>query len=211
MTTDRFGPMSVNVNLVSSLPLVQGIGFISRIYTSVTVLVQYGIFFKQFSPVTKLGSSYKWIILLQDAHQWAVYITPNPGDSAPELILDSENTLRRPGNFNGLVQIAKLENQAGESIFDAPAGVYTVPGSVFATASGSYSITWSKKGDTSKKPIMFALPHHIQSFDGGTSNRVVNIQLQTPTKGIDTTIVANIWAMVETLPTSRVRHLPEHD
>ena len=50
---------------------------------------------------------------------------------------------------------------------------------------------------------MFALPHHVQSFDGATAAAKTNITLQTTTKGLATAILANQMTMVEpSLPVS---------
>lgn len=50
---------------------------------------------------------------------------------------------------------------------------------------------------------MFALPHHVQSFDSATAAAKTNITLQTTTKGLATAILANQMTMVEpSLPVS---------
>jgi endo-1,3(4)-beta-glucanase len=44
---------------------------------------------------------------------------------------------------------------------------------------------------------MFALPHHVQSFDANTRSLVRTVQLNTTTKGMATAVVADSWTMVE--------------
>ena len=210
LTTDTLGAFSVNVNLASSagstplltLPLVQGMGFISGIYSSATVLIQSNVVFKQLSPSTKIGNVYRWTVLLADGHEWAIYITPS-GGSAPVINLDgSGNSIKGSSGFSGLVQIAKLEDESDGNVYDLSAGAYPVSASISATASGSYSLGWSKKGDTSKTLIMFALPHHVQSFASDTASHATTITLHALTKGKVVAVVADKWNLVETLPTS---------
>jgi endo-1,3(4)-beta-glucanase len=186
-----------------TLPLVQGMGLVTGIYNSATLLIQSGLYFKEISPVTSVGSSFRWTVFLNDGHTWAIYITPSAGGQAPALTLSSNGSaIQGPSNFNGLVQVAKLENQADDVIYDQSVGVYPSSGSVSATASGSYSLSWKKAGDTSKILMMFALPHHVQSFTSDTQRNVLNITLQTPTKGVATAVRADQWNLQEQLPTS---------
>jgi endo-1,3(4)-beta-glucanase len=44
---------------------------------------------------------------------------------------------------------------------------------------------------------MFALPHHLQSFDATTNQQKSSIQLQTTTKGLATAILSDSWVMNE--------------
>jgi endo-1,3(4)-beta-glucanase len=178
-------------------------GFISGIYSSATILIQSGVIFKQLSPVTKVGNAYRWTVLLADGHEWAIYITPSSGGSQPDITLDgSGNSITGPSGFSGLVQIAKLEVESDGTVYDASAGVYPVSASISATASGSYSLSWSKKGDTSKTLVMFALPHHIESFASDTASHATAVTLHALTKEKVIAVVADKWNLAETLPTS---------
>jgi endo-1,3(4)-beta-glucanase len=44
---------------------------------------------------------------------------------------------------------------------------------------------------------MFALPHHVESFDAATSKHKTALQLQTTTKGIATAVLSNSWTLTE--------------
>ena len=39
--------------------------------------------------------------------------------------------------------------------------------------------------------IMFALPHHVESFDANTKSAITTVQLNTTTKGVATAVVAD--------------------
>lgn len=44
---------------------------------------------------------------------------------------------------------------------------------------------------------MFALPHHVESFDSATANAKTTVQLQTTTKGLATAVLRDSWTMTE--------------
>ena len=105
--------------------------------------------------------------------------------------------------FKGTIQVANNPGgPATEAIYDAAAGVYAngaeISGSVSGTA-GSYTLAWKKAGvNTSTVPlVMFALPHHVQSFDQSTAQAKAALQLQTTTKGVATAVLKDSWTMVE--------------
>jgi endo-1,3(4)-beta-glucanase len=192
--------------------MVQGMGFVTGIYKSATPLIQSGVFFKSLSPLSVTGSTAKTVATLQDGTQWLIYVIPNSG-SAPDIILDDSQTVRISSGFSGIVQVAKLVGgNAGESVYDASAGVYASSGNIGAslttastipvtgTSTASYSLSWSKQGQTTKTLLMFALPHHVQAFDGPSANAKTNITLQTTTKGMATGVHADKWTMFEQLP-----------
>jgi endo-1,3(4)-beta-glucanase len=101
-----------------------------------------------------------------------------------------------------MVQVAKIKNDGEEKTYDQQAGTYATTCEVTADATGDYTLSWSKKGDKSKTLLMFALPHHIGSFQSDTKAKVLGIQLQTPTKGNATLVQSDWWNLSEQLPTS---------
>jgi len=208
--TDNQGAFSVDLKLSNSdpanplitVPLVQGSGFTTAIYSGASVVIESGLFFTQLSPAAGVGSATtRWDVLLTDGHIWAIYITPTSYSGPVNLTL-VDSKLQGPTNFNGLIQIAKIDVQGQDTIYDGSAGVYPVSASVSATADGSYSINWSKAGDTSKTLLMFALPHHVASFSPSTAKAAVNLTLDALAKSTVTAVVADTWDLVEQLPTS---------
>jgi len=224
LTTDAHEGFSVIVNLAPSsgatpilaLPLVQGMGFVTGVYTSATPLIQSGVLFRELSPLTRVGASWKCSVSLYDGTTWLVYITPDGDGSEPTVTLTSSSTITGPAGFNGIIQIAKLSGgSGGEAAYDGSAGVYAISGTIAASlgtpsilsgagiVAADYSLSWTKAGNTSKTLIMFALPHHVQSFSGDTINAPINnVTLQTTTKGIATAVLADSWNMTEILPTN---------
>ena len=216
VTTDSLEAFSVSANLQpqeasgSSIkfPLVQGMGFVTGIYTNLQPAIQSSVFFRSVvSGGSPQAGIFKYPITLEDGKSWLLYVTSSNGQD-PQLKLVSNTLLQGLPNWSGTIQVAKNPaGTTGESVFDSSAGVYpttaTIAGSV-SGASGSYQLTWSKGGLSGQSPklVMFALPHHLQSFDQSTSSSTTPIILQTTTKGNATAVVADSWTLVEpSLPT----------
>ncbi|EER41848.1 endo-1,3-beta-glucanase Engl1 [Histoplasma capsulatum H143] len=189
-----------------AFPLVQGMGFVTAVYTKLQPTVQSGVFFRQFEQLgsLKLGL-FKYKVTLEDGTAWLIYVTSADGTD-PQLRLEDHSLIRGISGFSGTIQICKNPlGGEGEGIYDRSAGVYAVEvqlaGFVVADQqTGTYSFSWEKQGlDVSTTPLlMFALPHHCDSFDKNTKSRMTGLHLRTTTKGMATGIVGDSWTMVET-------------
>lgn len=226
LTTDSLTASSVNVNLTPSenastlitFPLVQGMGFVTGIYQRASVLIQTQLEFMTISNITDLGPVcegpttvvYGWSVNLNDSSTWLVYITgsatSNLTSAKPTLSLLDSQTLVGPKGFSGIVQVAKnpLAEQA-HLVFNAAAGAYPETGHVSGSVSdrtGTYSLSWTKNGFMEQELLMFALPHHVASFDEKTASRITPVTLASTTKGIATALLTDCITMVESeLPT----------
>lgn len=216
LTSDALQAFSANANLLPypgsstqiKFPLVQGMGFVTGIYSNLQPAIQSSVFFRSVVPAgSPHPGIFKYRITLEDGKSWLLYARPNSRQD-PRLLLESPTMLRGPPNWSGTFQVAKNPNgAAGEAIYDASAGVYATGATVTGSALegiGSYQLHWTKAGSIPGNPIprliMFALPHHVQSFD--TPQYETTLKLQTTTKGVATAVVADSWAMSESsLPT----------
>ncbi|KAJ5808008.1 hypothetical protein N7474_009277 [Penicillium riverlandense] len=186
-----------------AFPVVQGMAYVTAIYTNLQPVIQSGVFFRK---VVSAGSPrdgiFKYQVELEDSSSWLLYATPADGQD-PELKLVSQTNLRGPRGFSGTIQVAKNPaGTSGEKFYDNSSGVYPVKGHVTGSVSGdvgTYGLAWAKAGkDSQATPlIMFALPHHVESFDGSTKGRVTNIRLRTTTKGMATAVIGEAWNMTE--------------
>ena len=217
LTMDTLQAFSANAHLSASsganplitFPLVQGMGFVTGIYNGATPLIQTSVFFRSVSSPIMVGSTFKYQVTLEDGKSWLVYVTPNGNSNAAGFKMTNSTSIIGPAGFNGTIQIAKNPAGAsGESIYDQAAGSYATTATVSGhtqpsgtNMTGTYTLSWTKQGSNSL--LMFALPHHVQSFDSATAAAKANITLQTTTKGLATAILANQITMVEpSLPVS---------
>lgn len=210
LTTDTLTAFSVNVNLSPSagaapaitFPLVQGMGFVTAIYTGGTPILQTGVFFRSIvrSSVSPKAGVTKYTITLEDGKTWMLYAYSSSG--APlDLKVVNNGLAQSTSNWDGIIQIAKNPSgAAGLALLDAAVGAYpttaTITGGVSGNA-GTYTLSFTKAGLTTSTLLMFALPHHVQSFSPATQGAVSKLQLQTTTKGIATAVVADSWTLVE--------------
>lgn len=195
---------SADSPVVMTVPCVQGMGMITAVYKNATVLLKSSVYFRTMDYVEERinGDTYKWRITLNDNSEWLLYVTPIASAGIPPFTLSNSSTITGPVGFTGMVQVTK--NPSGmdqEGSFDAAAGAYATNATISGTAdggSGSYTISWGKGGIQSQTLLMYALPHHVESFDQETKGAVVRgMQLVTTTKGYAQAILADRMTMTE--------------
>ncbi|KAH0544374.1 hypothetical protein FGG08_001515 [Glutinoglossum americanum] len=212
ITLDTLKAFSVNLNLHTqagappgvTFPLVQGMGFVTAVYHSLTPRIESSNLFRSFTQVSvdpRLGLA-KYKVVLEDGKTWLLYARSTSSQGSVDLKMSSNSCIQASGAFTGIIQVAKCPDVSAlaESTYDSSAGSYATGASVSgysSYASGTYSLKWTKAGMSLKPLLMFALPHHLQSFDVTTSRRKSQIQLQTTTKGLATAIVSDSWSMSE--------------
>ncbi|RYP30572.1 hypothetical protein DL767_006162 [Monosporascus sp. MG133] len=208
LTTDNLTSHSVNVNLhpspqaqpIITFPVVQGMGFVTARYRAGTPVINTGVFFKVVTKTIKgpkPGVS-KYTFRLEDGKVWHLYSYAEQGDDL-DLQVVNNGLARSRKPFTGFIQVAK-DPGSFESLLDAQSASYPVGVTLSGTISGtqgSYTFDFQKAGDTNTKLLMYALPHHVASFDAETKKAVTEAQLQTTTKGRATAVVADSWTMVE--------------
>lgn len=210
LTIDSLKHMSVNVHLAPqagssssiTFPLVQGMGFVTAEYKGLMPAIQSAVAFQSMAPVgqSKRGV-FKYRIFLADGKSWLIYAIPENGAN-PQLQFVSSTQIQGLRGWSGIIQICKNPSgSSGESIYDSSAGVFAREACVQASASGTqgvYEIGWVKVGSgQGQSLLMFALPHHVQSFDHITARKMVGLQLQTATKGMATAVLSDCWTLLE--------------
>lgn len=193
-----------------SFPLIQGMGFVTGIYKDLHPAIHSSVYFRSVvaarSPHVGI---YKYRIVLEDDKSWLLYVRSNDG-SDPHISLVSNVLLQGRSGWSGIIQVAKNPSgSAGENVYDESSGVYAICANITGSTtgtSGTYQLHWTKggffKGNSLPKIVMYALPHHLQSFSEPTMQGTRPVRLQTTTKGLATAIVADSWTMFEpNLPT----------
>ncbi|ETN37818.1 uncharacterized protein HMPREF1541_07441 [Cyphellophora europaea CBS 101466] len=189
------------------LPMASGMGFVSALYTNLKPWVQSSVFFRNVAQIASPKSGvWKYKLTLEDGKIWLLYAMSDSG-VPPNFALISSTLLQGVDNWSGLIQIAKLPDESAEAIYDDAVGVYPTSGHVGGYAhntTAEYSLSWSKGGPYASNTslLMFALPHHVESFTSTTRSSVKNLRLNTLTKGIATAVFADYWSLQETLSTS---------
>lgn len=191
----------------------QGMGFVTGIYNEATPRLNSGTFFRSLEYIDLInGRTYKYKITLNDNTEWFLYATALASLGAPPFELIDSATIEGPEGFVGMIQIAKNPaKEAGEQVYDSTAGAFpigaTISGSVDGEA-GKYSIEWEKDGVANQTLLMFALPHHVESFDEKTTAGLTDIELVTTTKGTARGVVADAFTMIEPNLPSTIGFMP---
>lgn len=219
MTVTNTTSFSCNVSLTPktrprpmlSFPIVQGMGMVTATYNTGTPLLQSSIFFRSmvYGGLLAGSGTARYTVTLMDGIVWYIYLTPSSGSTTPTLTLASPQQIVGDKQFSGNIQVGK--NPAGvamanvQALYDKAAGVYPTTAVITGLAkgtAGTYSLSWAKAGNTSKRLLMWALPHHVASFSSVTSSSAQHLLLQTTTKGFARAVLADSWTMQETLSTS---------
>ena len=186
-----------------SFPLVQGMPYITAEYNGTTPLIQSGVFFRS---VTKAARDIKqnlskFTFTLEDGSTWRLYAWRTQGYELDIRVINNGTAVAQ-GPFTGVLQIAKDPMIPGsEAILDDGAGIYPVTLDLSGSADGKeglYRFDFQKQGHSAGNLYMYALPHHVQSFDYDTTRRIQQVQLQSPTKGMANLVRGDHWTMIET-------------
>ncbi|KAF8249610.1 glycoside hydrolase [Wilcoxina mikolae CBS 423.85] len=193
--------------------LCQGMGFISATYTDLTPVVDSSVLVRNSTEVAGFRpGARKYRMILENDSVWVLYSFPALGSLPLDLNVVNNGHLEATRPFSGLIQIAKISKTstgyaAVEAVLDAAAGSWCKSVSVAASVSGStgrYQFNFERQGSSTSELLMFALPHHVQSFETTTAAKIKSaLKFYSPTKGPMTAVAANQWRLVETgLPTS---------
>ncbi|KAF8544809.1 endo-1,3(4)-beta-glucanase [Trichophaea hybrida] len=230
ITVDSTSRMSVNLNIHAdrakfgdltkkiTFPLVQGMGLVTAQYSNLVPVMGSEIFFQSvnIAPSPRMGIQ-KYRIKLEDNRTWLMYVIPSAG--SPEFQYDMSENRRKllgRGPFTGIIQIAKVPDNDKvtefEPTIDLAAGAYPTGATLDATVdgnSGSYTFNFIRQGDNNaRKLLMFALPHHVDSFDSRTLAGKSNLQLRSPSKGMMLGFFGDSWTMQETNLPTHISWLP---
>lgn len=211
VTTDSMTQFSARINLAKdknsapaiSFPVVQGMTYVTAQYNGAIPIIQSGVYFKTMTRVTKDPKTNvaKYNFVLEDGTTWRVYAYKTKGDQL-DLKVVNNGLAQSTKPFYGTIQVAKDPKTTGsEALLDDGAGIYPtnvdLTGALPAGNTAYYTLSFTRAGHQTGNLYMYALPHHVDSFDADTKGRVKAVKLQTTTKGIATMVSGNKWTMVE--------------
>lgn len=161
--------------------LVQGMGFVTAVYDCLTPVLSSIVGFQSIeraqSPRNDLA---KYKILLFNQVTWTLYVS----SPAVQLsIRDPNHIVANCPVSNTVFQIATTDS----NVYDMVAGCYITGAHLEGSTSGdtgSLSINYDTAGcsNSNSVPLVFALPHHMDTFDTASMSQTV-----TPLK-LDTTV-----------------------
>ena len=185
-----------------TFPLYQGSVFTTAYFSGGTPWIQTGVYFRTMTQVTKDPKSNvrKYNFVLEDGTTWRLYAYKTKGDPLT-LKVTNQGLAASAKPFYGFIQIAK-DPKVGQSeaVLDNGCGIYATGMTISGTnvgSQGTYKFNWSKAGHSSGKLWIFALPHHVDSFDATTKKEMRTYTMQTLTKGVATAVGGDSWTLVE--------------
>jgi endo-1,3(4)-beta-glucanase len=210
LTTKNATPWSITLELSSQsgqsyleMPLVQGMGFVTAKYSGATPMIGSLIGIQKLSIVGRRQADAiaKYNIDLVDGTRYVMFATTSKLCNLPRFIKQSENMyVSDKENFTGTIQIAKLPKDLETNVYDVSAGHYAVGASLQGSVtgnSGTYTISWQRGGLANRILLMFLLPHQVESIAADDKDKLLALQLRTPTKGTATAIMGNSVTFVE--------------
>lgn len=183
-------------------PTVQGQGFITAVYFNLIPKITSAVGFRSITDDSSPRPGIqKYKLLLEDGRTWLLYITIPSGQSL-RLAKKDGNTIETSNSVDGAVfQISASDDS---SVFDQAAGAYPTRANISgftSGSSGSYSINYSVSGGSnSGTTVMYALPHHVDTFTSDMSSKKTNVTLDTTTKGVATAYLTNSFDFSLTVP-----------
>lgn len=217
MTTDNYGPLSVDVRLRSGngsiyLPLASGLGMVTGVYEGLTPHLQSLVGFRSVQRVGDIGNNVaKWELQLFNSVRWLMYVSGN-GATSFQFQQRDNNHLVGSGVANGLV-IQVVSCPAGADMGpDAAAGCYVRGARIEGNINGDsamYRLKYATSGSSiSGKPLLMALPHHVESFSPSMNPMRTNLQLDSTCMGKMLAGVSDVLEMEEKELPVRVGFLP---
>ncbi|KAH7102853.1 glycoside hydrolase [Auriculariales sp. MPI-PUGE-AT-0066] len=209
----KFRPALQHTSGTLRVPVVQGMGFVTAIYDDLTPQILSGVGFQSLTLVkTERNDIIKYRLTLLDLSCWLLYIQPRHAQvvglaRSPE----NDHCLQISTKFSGLIQVAKRPSYSCEDVYDRCAGAYATDirfGGSLVGHEGRLHFDFQRGDSMQGRPLlMFALPHHLTTFDDPTARGILpHFQLTSTTKGFMTAVLGNRWSMVENdIP----RHLTE--
>ncbi|KPM35539.1 putative endo-1,3(4)-beta-glucanase 2 [Neonectria ditissima] len=216
LRTDSITQFSARVNLQKDsssapaiqFPLVQGMPYVTAIFNGATPQIQSAVYFRNMTLVTKNPKSnvVKYNFLLEDGTTWRLYAYKTKGNDLDLQIVNNGLALSSSA-FYGTIQVTKDPLTTGsEALLDDGCGIYPttvqLTGSVSGTK-GTYNFKFVRAGHKTGNIYMYALAHHLASFDADSTRRTKTLKLATTTKGQATLVLGSLWTMIEpTMPTN---------
>lgn len=205
-----------------TFPLSLGMGFVTAIYNNLTPVIRIPKKVEYVKKDPYYGDG-KYIIKLQDQSKWLMYVFASSGKDewlSFELQKDRQAIVgTQPVESDLVIQIAALPDEAyealvGESIFDDAAGTFIVGADLELEDNREdrnqdndddklvYRIAYDIAGKTRdgyREVLVFALPHHVESFTDNMISDMTALSLDSTVFGQMTGTITTNLEMQESL------------
>lgn len=210
--------MSANVRLSAAaqssnyiqFPLVKGMGFATAVYHgSLIVRISSTYAITGLTQETVIPSSsvlQKYRVTLNNGMQWLLYVT-KPLTALFSLSLSGSDIVAS-GAVDGLIiQAAPAPSSSAlENYYYEAAGKYVTTAEVTGAVECSavaYSFDYTSTGtNIAGLPLVFALPHHLETLTATTLGTYTGIQLDSTTKGKMSAFLTSSLQFAETINTN---------
>ncbi|CAJ0859232.1 13294_t:CDS:2 [Entrophospora sp. SA101] len=186
-TKTNADPSSPSLNF----PVTRGMSFTTVNYKQLSPVFYSGIGFKTIDqqPQQLPTGWIKYNVVLENDITWLIYINNAKATLVQLSQQKLELTLNGNGNnlFDGIIQITKVpkgDDGQAESLYDQQ--------------HSTYSLNWKVGGNNTIQPLIFALPHHQESFDNSLSGlSPTKLIMTSPAQGELLAYVGNVWQLKE--------------
>ncbi|PRT52633.1 Endo-1,3(4)-beta-glucanase 1 [Wickerhamiella sorbophila] len=211
-STSQWGPLSVVAKLSLGdgqvqFPILNGMGFVTGVYSKLKPVVssQIGIRSVDNAAVIRAGLTRQKVVL-ENGVTWLVYTT-SPSGASVSFGKRDPNHLDASSDEDGLVvQVTTIGDDSWVSTIDSAAGAYgtgvKLTGEVNSDQTkATYRFEYAMAGSsTGGGTLIYALPHHYESFTSTMNNKVTKYKLSSTVLGDMTMCVATSLEMFEDLP-----------
>lgn len=205
----KLSPESVSSDNNIEIPLVQGMGFATAIYNG-NLIPQLNTIYAFTALVQETVASsnplvQRYRVTLNSGIQWLIFVTL-PSADTEFTFLATTSALVGSASVDGLiVQLAVAPETGLESYYFESAGTYVTTADVVGSVNCEdvvYRFEYTSEGSSiANTPIVFALPHHLDTLEPWVLASSTGIELESTVKGTMQGFVTGILAFTETINT----------
>lgn len=212
----KLSPDSGKSDNYIELPLVHGMGFATSIYHGDLKARLSTVFAFQTIVKETVASSnnrlVKYRVKLNLGAEWLLFVTLPSKDDSFKLLIQGSDLVANKAVDGLIIQAAFAPSDSSlDNYYYETAGQYVtdaqIEGSIACT-SANYKFAYSSKGSSiANKPIIFALPHHLQTLDSSVTTQSTGIQLESTVKGTMHGFLTDALSFSETV-NNQIQFLP---
>ncbi|KAL3237700.1 endo-1,3(4)-beta-glucanase RNJ42_00687 [Nakaseomyces bracarensis] len=183
-------------------PVVQGMGFLSAVYTNMTPKINSAVGFRRLVSLGNIRANIqKYQVELEDGVKWSIYATTARPENDFKLLQVNGNTISSNRSVNQCtIQVVADVTPA----IDDAAGCYPVDCTVVNAVSngkGLYRLNYQTEGSSNKgTTLIYGLRHHMVSMTIDTALKNINSELDSTVMGTMRGFLTNTLEMQVAIP-----------